>query len=127
MDEEERTAKYRSGPVTVMISFHLLSGGQEAWMATWQQIELQANEQPDCGSFRLLVNDHEEGRCVIVTEWDDVHAFNRFVRETGLLWIERTARYSRASSTYTYMSGIREASVGREFARRLPIKALSHV
>jgi hypothetical protein len=40
---------------------------------------------------------------MVVSEWDDVATFNRFVRESHLLWIERAVPYAHQPTSFAFM------------------------
>lgn len=88
--------------VTVTASFSLLPGRQDLWLNIWKELGRLALSRPSCREFRLVYSRTAESRCSVVSTWNEVREFHRFVREIGLLWIERTAGYSQVSAKLTY-------------------------
>lgn len=91
-------------PVSVVISFHLWPSRADKWRSTWTRIERYALRLPACRSFTIVESSNDVARCIF-TQWEDVSAFHRFVRENGLLWIERAAGYSQAPTRFTFLFG----------------------
>jgi hypothetical protein len=47
---------------------------------------------------------------MVVSEWDDLATFNRFVRDSHLLWIERSIPYSHQPTSFAFMHDIQEVT-----------------
>ena len=101
----------RSTPVTVIGDFTLVPGRQDMWLGVWRNIARIARTQPTCDEFRLLRNRSDSTRCSILSRWDDVSAFNRFVREVHLLWVERAMPYSRLPTHFAVFETVQDEPV----------------
>lgn len=79
-------------PVEVVMTFRIPATAHQCWKDTWSALRELALEIPECAAFELSppVRDRVDG--AIVTSWRSRHDFNRFVRESGLLWIDRVRR-----------------------------------
>jgi len=81
-------------PVTVMAAFRLVPDHHATWHQTWQGLARLVQRLPQRHRFQLLQERKYRTQCVVLSEWDDVGVFNRFVRETHLLWLERALGYA---------------------------------
>lgn len=98
--------------ITVIASFQLFPHRHATWHATWSELGRMASGLSACHAFRLLRDPHDPLHCAVVSEWDDAASFNRFVRESHLLWIERAAEYARLPTEFTLFEDVhpRDAS-----------------
>jgi quinol monooxygenase YgiN len=89
--------------VTVVASFELMPDRHRVWRDVWQDLGRIARKTSACRDFRLLSNVDDDTHCMVVSEWDDVATFNRFVRESHLLWIERAVPYAHQPTSFAFM------------------------
>jgi quinol monooxygenase YgiN len=85
-------------PVVVAESFILHPAQQQSWSDVVRTIRRAALSNAACVSFRLMRDRHNDSLVVLLSEWTNIHEFNRFVRESGLLWMERGIHPSLAGT-----------------------------
>ncbi len=78
-------------PVIVAETFALRPGQARNWSEVGRAIRRAALSNAACLSFRLMRDRKDDTRAVLLSEWTDMQEFNQFVRESGLLWLERGA------------------------------------
>jgi quinol monooxygenase YgiN len=93
--------------ITVIASFLLFPHRWDAWSAAWTELGRIAAGLSSCHQFRLLRDPRDRTRCAVVSEWDSIAAFDRFVRETHLIWIERATAYARLPTEFTVLEDLR--------------------
>lgn len=81
--------------VTVVISFNLLPGREDVWREAWSEVARLAAHRRACRHSRLLQDRNDVDCCAMLSEWESLVDFDRFVRETGLIWLDRVTAYSR--------------------------------
>jgi quinol monooxygenase YgiN len=92
--------------VTVVASFQLMPNRHQIWRNVWRELGNIARNTSACHCFRLLRDAADDTRCMVVSEWDDLAAFNRFVRTSHLLWIERSVPYASHPTSFAFMHDI---------------------
>jgi quinol monooxygenase YgiN len=85
-------------PVVVAETFTLHPIQQQSWSDVVRAIRRAALSNAACLSFRLMRDRHNDSLAVLLSEWTNVHEFNRFVRESGQLWLERGIHPSLAGT-----------------------------
>ena len=90
-----------SNPTTVVALYRLRPDKRAQWLETWQHLATIARSNPECRSFTLDLDPDEPNRCRVVSTWSRGSAFDRFVREVGLCWIERHLDYSQTPPRYS--------------------------
>jgi hypothetical protein len=89
-----------SSPTMVVALYRLRPDQKAPWLETWQQLAAIARSIPECRTFSLELDPDEPNQCRVVSTWSSGSAFDRFVRDVGLLWIERNLDYSRMTARY---------------------------
>jgi heme-degrading monooxygenase HmoA len=78
-----------TSPVMVMSTYQLDPGAAEVWVDVWAPLAALAAGSAGCRSFHLLHDRADLTRFAVLSQWDDMSAFNRFKRKTELTWTER--------------------------------------
>ena len=78
-------------PAIVTETFLVSHGSEQTFWEVCAAMRLSACRNPACLSMRVLHDRHDKARVTIVSEWRSVEAFNAFIRDSGLLWLERGA------------------------------------
>ena len=76
-------------PVLVLASSPSEPEQHRRWLDALRRIDTLSREWPACREFRLVRNQGEPRTFVACIEFDSGIQFARFVREAGLLWIDR--------------------------------------
>jgi quinol monooxygenase YgiN len=92
--------------VTVVASFELMPDRHQVWRDVWRALGKIARGTKACRCFRLLRDSADDTRCMVVSEWEDLAAFNQFVRRSNLLWIERAVPYASRPTSFAFMHDI---------------------
>ncbi len=79
----------RPCPITVIESFNVAPNAIEAWTELWEALAPFATESRGCHKFELLHDRRDPTRYSLLTEWEDMDSYNRFRRETRVLWTEQ--------------------------------------
>lgn len=79
----------RSRGVTVVSSFTVTCDREPVWTETWQALKQIALSKPECQGFRILRDQKDVTRFLVLSEWPDTASYDRFIRETSLVWLER--------------------------------------
>jgi quinol monooxygenase YgiN len=95
-----------SKPVTAIISFRLLPGFRETWSQAWQQLRGAALTAPTCRQFCLLRDRHDESHRVVLTEWDRASDFDAFIREAGVIWLDRCIDGTSEPTAYSILEAV---------------------
>lgn len=90
--------------VTVVGSFKLLPGRESVWEETYRDVFGKAKQNAATGLhwFHLLRDTHDDRHFAFISEWESAAAFDRFVREAGLIWDRRALEYSDTPAQVTY-------------------------
>jgi quinol monooxygenase YgiN len=80
-------------PVLLVISFHIDPRGHKAWHDNWRHIHAAARKSGACRQFHIGRSRQGEGEFILVSVWDSADDVARFVRESGLLWFERSVEH----------------------------------
>ena len=83
-------------PVIVAETFTLHPSQGKTWSDVGRAIRRAALGNRACLSFRLMRDHRNDSRAVLLSEWTSLNEFNRFVRESGVLWLERGVHPSLA-------------------------------
>jgi len=108
---------------TIISSFEVAYGHVDGWIMLWRALAQLAVARPECSCFRLLRSPDDDTHCAVLSEWDDVSSFHRFVRDMRLLWIERVAPGLALPATSTFLESSPERAAGfgcRGTSRRPP-------
>jgi quinol monooxygenase YgiN len=105
-EADHRTAS----PVTVVMSFTVLPGREDIWRDAWSEVARLATRRSACHHSRLLQDRDDTTRCAMLSEWDSLSDFDRFVREMGLIWLERVTAYSRTQPQINIFELIHQGS-----------------
>jgi hypothetical protein len=89
-------------PVTVIMTYDVPPFRVDGWLRFWERIAVLAARRPACRSFEILRGENFSQGCSIRSAWDDVSSFHRFIRESGLLWLERAMPHPRLHVRITY-------------------------
>ena len=84
-------------PVVIVETFTLHRAQGQSWTEVGSAIRKAALQDPACLSFQLMRDRKNESIAVLLSEWTSMQEFNRFVRESGLLWLERGVHPSLTS------------------------------
>lgn len=97
-----------SPATTVVASFKLMPGRQAQWEEVYTKIMQRAEQDPTSGlrHVRLMRDVRDEKHFVIVGEWDSPGAFDRFVRDSGLMWESRGLGYAATPINVTYLEAV---------------------
>jgi quinol monooxygenase YgiN len=76
-------------PITVIESFSLPQYEPAGWAEALETIRGCALKHPACRDFRIFRTQPNSGHVLLISEWDSAEKFNQFVRESGVLWLER--------------------------------------
>jgi Antibiotic biosynthesis monooxygenase len=98
---ERGQPKTCSDPAMIVASYRLRPHQRTSWIETWRSLELIARSIPECHTFELDLDSYDSDRCTVISTWSSGAAFDRFVRDVGLLWIERALGYSCSPPQYT--------------------------
>jgi len=79
--------------VVLLITFDVQEADRLAWHDVWSRVRQHALEWPACTAFRLRRSQDTRGQMVITTTWGNHEELNRFVRQSGMLWIDRALGY----------------------------------
>jgi quinol monooxygenase YgiN len=85
-------------PVVVAETFILHPAQRQSWSEFVEAVRRGALSNAACLSFRLMRDRNNDSLAVLLSEWTNIHEFNRFVRESGLLWLERGIHPSLAGT-----------------------------
>ena len=85
-------------PVVVTESFEIRPGSESSVDDICTAIRLSALRNPACLSLRVLHDRRDAGRVTILSEWQSAESFNTFIRNSGVLWLERGAQPPLAST-----------------------------
>jgi quinol monooxygenase YgiN len=77
----------RQVPVLVLAFFTLVPDRQRAALEVWKEMACLARGRPACRSARVVVDRGDSTDGIMLSEWSDVPAFDRFVREVRLIWL----------------------------------------
>jgi heme-degrading monooxygenase HmoA len=88
-DHAEAQEVATTAPVTIILSYQVLPAGVQGWRALWEQVAALARGTKGCRRFRLLHDRQNLSHYAVLTEWDDMHSFDRFYRDSQLAWTER--------------------------------------
>jgi hypothetical protein len=98
-------------PIAVIESFLLPQWEPAGWAEARETIRECALKHSSCRASRLLQDERNSRRVLLISEWDSAEAFNQFVRESGVLWLER-GQHPEMRGTFSIVEG------GVERARR---------
>src|SRR5579875_104721 len=76
-------------PVVAVMRLRPTPGSNATWLAVWAQECERALHTPGCKSFRVLSDRQHAGEHYIVSEWDGAEGFDTFMRNGGIVWLER--------------------------------------
>jgi quinol monooxygenase YgiN len=93
-------------PVTVVMSLEAPPVRIDAFRAVWQEMARLARTRPACRYFTILLEPQHPSRCTLRSEWDDASSFHKFIRESGILWMERAIPYSPMPTTFMYSQSV---------------------
>lgn len=79
-----------STPVTVYNSFVVCAPNARVCLNAWKAVAEMARTLPGCRSFQVLQDRRDDMFVALISEWDDMEAYTRFVHATGELWLERS-------------------------------------
>lgn len=100
-------------PITVIESFLLPQWEPAGWAAARETIRECALKHSSCRAFRIFRNEPNSRHVLLISEWDSAETFNQFVRESGVLWLER-GQHPEMRGTFSILEG------GVERVRRFP-------
>jgi quinol monooxygenase YgiN len=103
--------------VTVTTSFTILPHHRDVWLAAWGEVARMAAGQLACRQVHLLQDRSDSTRCVLLSEWDTIASFNRFVRESGLLWLDDALTCSCLPHAFTIFKTVSHPLSERVAAR----------
>jgi hypothetical protein len=89
-----------SVPTMVVAVYRLHPNRRAQWLETWQHLASVAKPNPACRSFILALDPVDSNQCGVVSVWSSGAAFDCFVRDVGLTWIERSLNYSEMPPRY---------------------------
>lgn len=116
-------------PVIVTETFKLRPGEGQSWADVGRAIRRAALGNAACVSFRLMRDRRNQSLAVLLSEWTSIQEFNRFVRESGVLWLERGVHPSLAG-TWSILEpddvveARSEATVGQPAKKRIEISGI---
>lgn len=93
-----------SSPTTIVALYRVRPEQKDQWLETWHHLSKIARSMPECRAFVLELDPNESDRCRVISTWSSGWAFDRFVRDVGLTWIERQLDYSRVPPHYTRLA-----------------------
>ncbi len=99
-------ASAADAPVLIVARFTLHPERQHWWLDAWRALARAAEQTPECRSFHLLHDTRHEHQRFLVSSWTSRDAFNRFVRETGLVWMERALDYAHRPTEFLYLEDV---------------------
>jgi Antibiotic biosynthesis monooxygenase len=76
-------------PITVIESFVLPEWEPAGWAGARETIRECALKHSSCRAFHILQDEPNSRHVLLISEWDSAETFNQFVRESGVLWLER--------------------------------------
>lgn len=86
VDGGPRLAREVTSPIAVYSTFVVTPVYLEVWLETLKRAGRTASTWPGCRSFRIMRDRHDDMFTAVVSEWDDLEAYNRFVHETLGAW-----------------------------------------
>jgi quinol monooxygenase YgiN len=90
-----------SRPTMIVTQYHLRPNQQDCWLETWRQLAVIAKSMQACRTFALELDRAAPDRATVISTWSSGAAFDQFVREVGLIWMERHLDYSHLPPRYT--------------------------
>jgi heme-degrading monooxygenase HmoA len=75
--------------VVIVSSYEVYPGASQSWVEVWKALAAEAKCSRGCRQFLLLRDRQSSFRFAVLSEWEDMASFNRFIRETQLMWTER--------------------------------------
>ena len=85
-------------PVVVAETFTLHPTQRQSWSDVVKAIRRAALGNAACLSFRVMRVRNNDSLAVLLSEWTNIHEFNRFMRESGQLRLERGLHPSLAGA-----------------------------
>jgi hypothetical protein len=83
-----------------MASYALYPGTRELWLDVWSAVGRSAVQLPECRRVTLLTHPDDPTLVRVISTWTSAQAFHRFVREAGLVWLERHLPSCREAAAY---------------------------
>lgn len=89
------------GPSLIVGLYQVRPNQRTQWFDTWRHLAAIARSNPDCRTFHLDSDPDDGNKCRIITTWSNDAAFDCFVRDVGLAWIERYLDYSELPAHFS--------------------------
>jgi quinol monooxygenase YgiN len=87
--------------VTVIMTFEAPPARIDVCQAIWHEAARAARTCSTCRYFTVLREPEYPSRCTIQSEWENLPSFHRFIRESGILWLERAMRHPPVQVKFT--------------------------
>jgi hypothetical protein len=95
--------------ILLVITFDVEEGDRVAWHDVWSPVGQYALEWPACSVFRLGRSHLTRGQMVVMTTWGNHEELNRFVRQSGILWIDRALNYHAHYAVFEMTPAVRSS------------------
>jgi hypothetical protein len=76
-------------PMVVNLEYIVPAGEAGMWIENWKLVAQVAASWSGCRMFRLLLDRNDEWYFAVFSEWESMETYTRFVRETGIMWLQR--------------------------------------
>jgi hypothetical protein len=93
----------------LVITFDVEEGDRVAWHDVWSPVGQYALEWPACCVFRLGRSHLTRGQMVVMTTWGNHEELNRFVRQSGILWMDRALNYHAHYAVFEMTPAVRSS------------------
>ena len=91
-DDTPQVQRIVERPVAVLSSFIVSPNARTGWVNLWSGIATQASTWPGCRSFQVLSDRNDDMYCAVMSEWDNLEAYNSFSHDSRLGWVMQTMK-----------------------------------